>query len=87
MTVIEAITSVARGHTFAVAAGEGVDSTLNRWGLIGGVLHTGALVRCQFHAIRAATYPLEQWHWEAEVAAVAIWICLPVAGVGAWEWE
>ena len=82
MTVIKAITSVTYGHTFAVAAGEGVDSTLNCWGLIGRVLHTVPLVRCQLHAIWAATYPLEHWHREAEVAAVAIWICLPVAEVG-----
>lgn len=82
MAVVNTVTSVTVRHTFAIATGEGVGSTLQCGGLIGRVLHTCPLVWGQLHAIRTATNPLRVWGWEAEVAAVSIRICLSVALVG-----
>lgn len=81
MAIINTITSVGVWDTFAIATGEGVGSTLHCWGLVGGVLDTRLLVWRQLHAVRAATHSLRVWSWEAEVAAVAVRICLPVAEV------
>lgn len=82
MAVINTIASVAIWYAFAVATGEGVGSTLQRGGLTGRVFHTCLLVGQKLHAIRTATHPLRVWGREAEVAAVSIRICLPVAEIG-----
>lgn len=87
MAIIHAITLVVLRNTLSVGAGEGIDSTLQGWGLIGGVLHTGLLVRSQLHAIRAATHPLEVGHRETKVAAVSIGISCSVTIVSTWGVE
>lgn len=82
VAVINAVTFEAVWDTFAVATREGVGSALHCRGLVGGVLHTRLLVWRQLHAIGAATHSLGVWSREAEVAAVSVGICLPVAEVG-----
>ena len=82
MAVINTIASVAVWDTFAVATGERIGSTLQRGGLAGRVLNTRLLIGRQLHAVWATTHPLRDWGWEAEVTAVSIRICLPVAEVG-----
>lgn len=87
MAVIDTVTSVAVWDTFSIATGEGIGSTLQCRGFIGRVFHTRLLIGQQLHAIRTPTHPLWVWGREAEVAAVSVWICLPVAEVGTWDGE
>lgn len=72
MTVINSITAVVAGHTSAVGAWEGKGATLLQGWFMGRVFHARQVIGSQAHSIGTTTHPLEIWHWEAEVAAVAI---------------
>lgn len=74
MTVINAVTAVVAGHTSAIGTREGKGATLLHGRFVGWVFHARQVIRSQAHSIGATTHPLEIWHWEAEVAAVAIWV-------------
>lgn len=74
MTVINAITAVVTGHTSAIVTREGKGATLLQGRFVGRVFHARQVIRSQAHSIGTATHPLEIWHWEAEVAAVPIWV-------------
>lgn len=74
MTVINAITAVVAGHTFAIVTREGKGATLLQWRFMGQVFHARQVIRSQAHSIGTTTHPLEIWYWEAEVAAVTIWV-------------
>lgn len=80
-TVIKSITAIPKGHASAVVTGEGKRATLLHRRLLGGVLHTCQMVRSQTHSVGATTHPLGTRHWEAEVAAVAIWVGGSVTGI------
>lgn len=74
MTVVNPITAVVTGHTSAIVTREGKGATLVQGWFTGRVFQTRQVVGGQAHSIGATTHPLEIWHREAEVAAVAIWM-------------
>lgn len=75
MTVVYSITVVVTGHTSAIATGKGKGATLLHGWFTGRVFLACQVIRSQTHSIRAATHALEIRHWEAEVAAIAVWMC------------
>lgn len=85
MTVINAITAVVAGHTSAVVTREGKGATLLHGWFTGRVFHARQVIRSQAHSIGATAHPLEIWHWEAEVAAVAIWVGGSITIVRTWK--